>query len=144
MKVNFYDFNSIEDKKLKFAVIMADYNGKWVFVKHKERSTWEIPGGHRENDEEINSTASRELFEETGAAKFEITPVCIYSVVRENNELCTYDESFGALFYANIFEIGKLPNFEIGEVNFFHKMPNELTYPLIQPYLFQKVCDLII
>ena len=34
-KVNFYD--SINDSMLKFAVIIARHNGKWVFCKHKER-----------------------------------------------------------------------------------------------------------
>ena len=27
--------------------------GKWVFCRHKERNTWEIPGGHREMGEAI-------------------------------------------------------------------------------------------
>ena len=36
-KVNFYD--SINDSMLKFAVIIARHNGKWVFCKHKERNT---------------------------------------------------------------------------------------------------------
>ena len=48
-KVNFYD--SINDSMLKFAVIIARHNGKWVFCKHKERNTWEAPGGHREDME---------------------------------------------------------------------------------------------
>ncbi len=39
-KVNFYD--SIDDSMLKFAVIIAKHNGKWVFCKHRERSTWEV------------------------------------------------------------------------------------------------------
>ena len=42
-KVNFYD--NINDSMLKFAVIIARYNGKWVFCKHKKRNTWEVPGG---------------------------------------------------------------------------------------------------
>ena len=50
-KVNFYD--SINDSMLKFAVIIARHNGKWVFCKHKERNTWEAPGGHREDGEDI-------------------------------------------------------------------------------------------
>lgn len=47
MSVNFYD--SVDDNLLKFAVIVAKSNGKWVFCKHKERTTYEIPGGHREH-----------------------------------------------------------------------------------------------
>ena len=42
MKVKFFDLNA--DKPLKYAVICARYNGKWVFCKHKERDTYEIPG----------------------------------------------------------------------------------------------------
>ena len=60
---------------LKFAVIIAKHNGKWVFCKHRERSTWEVPGGHREQGEDILETAKRELYEETGAINFEINPV---------------------------------------------------------------------
>ena len=59
-KVNFYD--SIDDSMLKFAVIIAKHNGKWVFCKHRERSTWEVPGGHREQGEDILETAKRELY----------------------------------------------------------------------------------
>ena len=69
-KVNFYD--SINDSMLKFAVIIARHNGKWVFCKHKERNTWEAPGGHREDGEDILETAKRELYEETGAITFDI------------------------------------------------------------------------
>lgn len=78
IKVKFY--NQINDKLLKFAVIVAKANGKWVFCKHKERDTYEIPGGHRENHESILETAKLELQEETGAVNFNIKPICIYSV----------------------------------------------------------------
>ena len=64
MKVKFFDLNA--DKPLKYAVICARYNGKWVFCKHKNRDTYEIPGGHREDGEDIEATAKRELWEETG------------------------------------------------------------------------------
>ena len=57
-KVNFYD--NIDDSMLKFAVIIARHNGKWVFCKHKERNTWEVPGGHRAANEDIIDTAKRE------------------------------------------------------------------------------------
>lgn len=46
MIVKFYD--QVEDEKLKFAVIAARAEGKWVFCKHKARTTFEMPGGHRE------------------------------------------------------------------------------------------------
>ena len=78
VEVNFYD--NIDDKMLKFAVIISKTNGKWVFCKHKERDTLEVPGGHREKGETILETARRELREETGAIDFIIEPICIYSV----------------------------------------------------------------
>lgn len=131
--VNFYNLNTVENSKLEFAVIMARYKEKWIFVKHKLRSTWEIPGGHREDNEDINTTASRELIEETGAKDFEITSVCIYSVNRDGME------SFGQLFYAEIEKLNELSNSEIGEIRLFDTLPENLTYPLIQPYLFDMV-----
>ena len=112
---------------------MANYKGKWIFVIHKERDTLEIPGGHRELNEDICYTASRELVEETGAKDFSMIPVCIYSVQRGESE------SFGQLFYSKIILLDELPNSEIGEVRFFDTFPENLTYPLIQPYLFKKV-----
>lgn len=133
IKVNFYDLNTIEDNKLRFTVIMARYSDKWIFVKHKKRETWEIPGGHREENEDINYTASRELIEETGARDFNIIPICIYSVSRGQ------EESFGQLFYAKVELLAELPDFEIGEVKLFDNIPENLTYPLIQPYLFDKI-----
>ena len=51
LEVNFYD--NISDERLKFAVIISRYKGKYVFCKHKERATYEIPGGHREPGEAI-------------------------------------------------------------------------------------------
>ena len=45
-KVVFYD--QIEDELLQFAVIIARTKGKWVFCKHRERDTYEVPGGRRE------------------------------------------------------------------------------------------------
>ncbi|GFZ32954.1 DNA mismatch repair protein MutT [Clostridium zeae] len=133
LKVNFYKLGLIKDSELRFAVIVAKHNGKWVFVRHKERETWEIPGGHREINENIEDAASRELKEETGAIDFNMIPVCIYSVERDKIE------SFGQLFYSEISNIGELPNSEIGEIKLIDSIPNDLTYPLIQPYLLKKV-----
>ena len=141
LKVNFYELNTIEDNKLLFAVIMAKFNGKWIDVKHKKRQTLEIPGGHREANENIINTASRELFEETGAKEFNLTPVCIYSV--ERDETLDYTESFGALFYSEVETLDKLPDFEINEIKLLDDIPNDLTYPLIQPFLHKKVLEFI-
>ena len=42
LEVKFYD--TVDDSLLKFAVIISQSNGKWVFCKHKERDTYEVPG----------------------------------------------------------------------------------------------------
>lgn len=49
MAVRFYD--RIDDARIRFSVIIAQENGKWLFCKHKERETLEFPGGHREPGE---------------------------------------------------------------------------------------------
>ena len=84
LEVKFYD--TVDDSLLKFAVIISQSNGKWVFCKHKERDTYEAPGGHREVGEDILETAKRELQEETGAIQFNIKPICVYSVTGKNPE----------------------------------------------------------
>ncbi len=57
-EVKFYD--NMDDELLKFAVIITKAKNKYVFCKHKDRDTWEIPGGHREQGENIMDTARRE------------------------------------------------------------------------------------
>ena len=136
MKVNFYDIGKVDDTVLKFAVIVSMYEGKWIFVRHKKRDTWEIPGGHREIGENIDETAKRELFEETGAKNFQIESICNYSVT--NNNITTY----GRLYLSKVRELNMLPDFEIKEIKLFDELPDNLTYPKIQPYLYEKVKSL--
>ena len=130
--VQFYP--SIDDSKLDFAVLVAFYNGKWVLCKHRERDTYEFPGGKRECGESIDVTARRELFEETGAIKYNLKPICVYSVTREGEP-----ESFGMLYLVDIFEFTNLPNYEMEKVIIISKLPEQWTYPDIQPRLLQYV-----
>ncbi|MCI9165670.1 MAG: NUDIX domain-containing protein [Oscillospiraceae bacterium] len=130
--VRFYD--EAEDALLKFAVIAARSGGKWVFCRHKERTTLEIPGGHREPGESVDQTAARELREETGAKTFTLRPVCVYSVVRDDAA-----ESFGGLYTAEISSFGALHS-EIEEIFLLEEPPEgNWTYPEIQPRLVEEV-----
>lgn len=134
MEVKFYD--TISDDLLKFAVIIAKHNGKLVFCKHRQRNTLEIPGGHREDGENISDTARRELYEETGALDFKIEPICVYSVTDVNN----FDgvETFGMLFFAEIFSFEKELHSEIESICLLDGLPDKWTYPLIQPRLIEE------
>jgi nucleoside triphosphatase YtkD len=133
MKTEFWNIGEVDERELKFAVIVAKFDGKWIFVQHKQRETLEVPGGHREVGEDIDDTAARELFEETGAIAFDIKPICDYSVT--NDETASY----GRLFYADVEVLDGLPDSEIGKIYFLDKLPEKLTYPEIQPYLHEKV-----
>lgn len=134
MEVKFYD--TVSDGLLKFAVIIAKHNGKLVFCKHRQRDTIEIPGGHREDSENISDTARRELYEETGALDFKIEPICVYSVTDENN--FDGEETFGMLFFAEIFSFEKELHSEIESICLLDGLPDKWTYPLIQPRLIEE------
>lgn len=134
VKVQFYE--QVDERLLKFAVIIARTNNKYVFCRHRDRETLEIPGGHRELGEEIFDTAQRELYEETGAVEFEMKPICVYSVISEE-EFCG-QETFGMLYYADVFEFENELHSEIEEIAVMDGLPEKWTYPAIQPKLIQE------
>ena len=136
LQVNFYE--NVEDKLLKFAVIISKHKGKWVFCKHKERDAYEIPGGRRELGETIFETAKRELREETGALEFHISPVCVYSVIGKTRVNQTGEESYGMLYFADIHSFEKELHSEMECIHFFDELPTEWTYPQIQPLLIKE------
>lgn len=134
LKITNENVDKNREDKLKFVVIASRYKEKWIYVRHKERDTWEIPGGHIEAGEEIHEAARRELFEETGALEFELFDVCDYAVERDEIK------SYGRLLYANVSKIGKLPESEIAEI-YFTNIPKKWTYEKIQPKLLKFVND---
>ena len=130
LKVSFHDIDS--KRKLKYVVIQAKYKGQWVFVRHQDRSTWEIVGGHIEVGELPLEAAKRELNEETGATKYKLEAICDYGVDQG------VGPTFGRLYYGELFEMENL-QFEIEEIIFQDELPENLTYKEIQPILHQRV-----
>lgn len=129
MEVQFFDLNSVDEKLFTRVVCVCKYKNKWLFAKHKERGTWEIPGGHIEENETWQQACERELFEETGANKIKnLIPISIY-------KLSTY----ALLCYAEIESFDSLPNFEMGEIGLFETLPNKLTYPDTHKQFFEMV-----
>lgn len=124
MDVRFYDKL---DGKLKYVVIVAKYRNAYVFCKHKDRDTYELPGGHIEKNETALEAAKRELYEETGATKFEIQFVTFYAF-----------NDPGAIYYAEIQELEPL-KYEIESLIYCQEMPKNMTYPHIQPAIFNYV-----
>lgn len=138
MEVKYYETGSMANETYTYAVICAMYKGELIWVRHKDRLTWEIPGGRREVGEHIDDTAKRELYEETGADVFNIEAVSDYSVTRGN------ETKYGRLYRANVMTFQKIPDLEIAEKSVFKNWPNDLTYPHIQPLLIKRAkTDLI-
>ncbi len=136
MKVEIYRPYEIDESSLEYAVIVARYKEKFLMCRHKRRQTWEVPGGKRTGGEAICHTAKRELFEETGAISAEIHKIACYSV--SENDV----KSYGALFFADVKQLDTIPYYsEIAETKEFDFLPEELTYPNIQPVLFNVAQD---
>lgn len=128
IEVNFHDIGTINDNLYTRVIVVSRYNEKWVYSRHKERATWEIPGGHIEKGEDWLRAAKRELYEETGAIRARIEPICVYSI-----------SSYGLLCYAEIEEFGPMPKYEIEEIQLFDREPSNLTYPETHSKFLRKV-----
>ena len=132
--VHFYEAPP-EGSELAYSVIIARHGGKLLWCRHVERDTWEIPGGHIEPGESALEAAHRELKEETAAERYTLTPLCWYNLIFDN----------GHIGRASLLCIADVETFspdglhsEIVEVRIFDDTPQQLTYPLIQPFLLEE------
>lgn len=131
MECRIYEVNTL--KQYQYVVILSQYQSKLLLSRHKQRSTWETQGGHIEPGESPLEAARRELFEESGAVDFTISPLCDYWAGNETGG------ANGMVFTADIKELGKIPESEMAEVCQFEALPDNLTYPDITPKLFAYV-----
>lgn len=120
-----------------FVVMISRYQGQWVLCVHRQRDTFEFPGGHRERGETPQEAARRELFEETGATEASFLPMGYYCCLKEGQT-----PSWGALFAVEIQKLGPLPKSEIEKVVLTERLPPvaQWTYASIQPHLLARCC----
>jgi 8-oxo-dGTP diphosphatase len=138
LTIRFYDPSDVHNDQLVFAVIITRHGKQWVFCKHKDRETYEFPGGHHEIGETIRQTAKRELYEETGALDYELKQVCAYSVTGRTTVNDSGEERFGMLFFADVRTFEPELHYEIENLLITDVLPQNWTYPEIQPVLMEK------
>ena len=126
------ELNDIENKGLTRVVCVARYKDKFIYCKHKERDTFELPGGHIEEGESWEDALRREMYEETGAIELDHKPVCLYKI-----------STYGILCYAEVKKIDKLPATEIEKIELFDNEPENLTYKETHSLFFKTVKESI-
>lgn len=127
MEFKVHPYNALQDY---FCVdIMALYQGKWIFCRHKKRDTWENPGGHIEEGETPLEAAKRELYEETGATSFDLEPLCDYAIDGEVDG--KYFKGNVQVYFAIVHALGALPSgSEMERIDFFDSFPDDLKFPM--------------
>ena len=119
LEVKTYDLGYCDESEYTRVICVSKYKDKFVFSYNKKRNGWEIPGGHIEKGETWLDAAKREMYEETGAIEIKVLPICVYKI-----------STYGLLCYWEIIKLDKLPKeFEMSEILFSDKLPDNLTYP---------------
>ena len=141
MKEIFINKDNLEEKDISKKIDRVKLfilNNKNQLILIHNNNTIQLPGGHREENESIDETARRELYEETGATEFVICPVCVYSVTGKNRVNDSGEETFGMLYFADITMFEEELHSEMEKVVLLDELPTEWTYPLIQPLLIEE------
>ena len=129
LEVKTFDLGYCDESEYTRVVCVCRYKGKFLFSYNKKREGWEIPGGHIEEGETWEEAAKREMYEETGATKIKLTPVCVYKI-----------STFGLLCFCEILELEKLPEeYEMSEIKLSTRLPKPLTFPDAYKLYFKTV-----
>lgn len=132
METKVYDLGYFQ--KCKYVVIFALYKGGLLLCQKRGRDTWETPGGHIEPGETTLQAARRELWEETGAERYQIVPAFDYWAKDD------VSGAAGRVFFARIESLGELPaQFEMERVEAFTSLPSALSFPGILPVLLGEI-----
>ncbi len=126
---------SIDDRKLNYVVMAARFRELWIFVRHRERSTWELVSGHIETGELPDHAALRELKEEAGVRDCSIHAICDYEVEVDGKT------EYGRFYGARVNELNEVLEHEIEEITLADKLPDSLTYPEVHTALFPRALE---
>ncbi|MGM0883439.1 MAG: NUDIX hydrolase [Bacillota bacterium] len=118
MERSWFGLNEIDSNENRYVVMITEYHNQLIIIRNKKHKLWELPGGKREQSEDLIQAASRELYEETGAIQFELTPFGVYLM----------NGSYGMMFFAKVTDLHKLPDYEIEEIMLVAKLPENLFY----------------
>ena len=126
---------TIESQKLNYVVMGARYLEKWIFVRHRERTTWEMVSGHIEAGETADQAAVRELSEEAGVVNSSMKALCDYEVEVKGIK------EYGRFYGVEVRELNPLLEHETEELVLADTLPDALTYPEVHVLLFQRALE---